>query len=525
MPRAPRSRRDRKQSTGSTRSATTAPTEASTVIDIDSSLILECEKEPLAHSGLIQPYGTLLFIDKQTGAIHGVGANSAELLGEAPAQLLGQDGHEWLEQNLPDLGALPANAGKRIHLIAALDLGHGELDVLVSPSSAGWILEFEPSIAEQTPADGYGLEPVTGPIDATRLEQLQQNLVETVRAMTGYARVMLYRFHADWSGEVIAEAARPGQGTYLGLRFPASDIPAIARALYAQTPYRHIPDALAPPVALLSRTGDGTQLDLTWSDLRSVSPVHAQYLSNMQVRSSFSVSVMLEGRLWGLIACHHPQPLAISLPRRQRCKTLASEYVESLESFRKSAQRAVFASLTAALTPIEQALAQGEALADTLTAGFSELAPLFGVTAGVLFIDHRPTLLGDARDPETLARLHQWCLVNQSETLFATDHLPAAISPEPLSEAPRGVLSIGWRASRLGEVMVNLYLLRPEEAGEIAWAGNPEKPMESTPDGLQLSPRHSFEKWVEVRHGYSRAWDEDTLFAARQLRDQLMRWL
>ena len=104
--------------------------------------------------------------------------------------------------------------------------------------------------------------------------------------------------------------------------------------------------------------------------------------------------------------------------------------------------------------------------------------------------------------------------------------------PEDLSQAlgtredrPHGVLAIGLRARTLGDALVSLYLLRPEEAREIAWAGNPEKPLEATPDGQRLSPRNSFDKWVEVRHGYSRAWDEDSLFTARQLREQLMTWI
>ena len=141
---------------------------------------------------------------------------------------------------------------------------------------------------------------------------------------------MLYEFKADWSGEVLAERVTRSKGTYLGLRFPASDIPAVARALYAQTPYRHIPDVAGEPIAVLGAGGPGTSLDLTWSDLRSVSPVHREYLHNMQVAASFSVSVIVDGKLWGLVACHNPEPLRVPLATRMRCQELVAQFVAVL---------------------------------------------------------------------------------------------------------------------------------------------------------------------------------------------------
>ena len=491
--------------------------------DFDPSQVLECERERLANSGLIQSYGVLLFIDKHSGAFRYVSANGASLLGEDQQALLGQDGRDWLEQYLPDLTDLPNSAGQRLHLIGALDLGCGELDVLISPNSAGWLLEFEPTVADEGDPRAHRLLAVQPPIDSAKLEQLQHSLVDVVSAVTGYDRVMLYQFHPDWSGEVLAETVRTSKGAYLGLRFPAADIPAIARGLYAQTPYRHIPDAAAAPIALLSLTGDGAALDLTWSDLRSVSTVHAQYLHNMNVRSSFSVSILVEGKLWGLIACHHPEPRTISLQSRLRCKELATEFVESLQTVRKTAQRAIYEALTACLAPMKANVAQGMALPAAIACEFPTLARLFGAPSGALFSDNALTLFGEPQDPGPVQTLHQWCLRNQGEPVFALDHLPAPIGQADTKV--HGVLSVSWRARRLDNALIQLYLLRPEEAGEIAWAGNPDKPLESTPDGQRLSPRHSFEKWVEVRHGYSRAWDEDSLFAATQLREQLLAWL
>ena len=489
--------------------------------------ILECEQERLANSGLIQPWGALLFIDRQSGVFSYVSANSGSVLGEDPRALLGQDGRDWLEQYLPELVDLPTNAGTRVHRIGALDLGRGALDVLICPTSAGWFLEFEPTIPDEGDPRAHQLLSLQPPLAAAKIQQLQQSLVEVVSAVTGYDRVMLYQFHPDWSGEVLAETVQASKGTYLGLRFPASDIPAIARGLYAQSPYRHIPDAVAAPIALLGLGGEGAALDLSRSDLRSVSPVHVQYLQNMNVRSSFSVSVIVQGKLWGLIACHHPEPMSISLQSRLRCKDLAGSFAETLQGLRKTAQRAIFEALTDCLAPVKASVAQGAVLPEALAGAFPTLARLFGASSGALVIDNALSLFGELQDPATLETLRQWCLRNQGEPVFALDYLP-----EPLRRALgtggdpiHGVLSVGLRAKTLDNALVSIYLLRPEEAGEIAWGGNPEKPLESTPDGQRLSPRHSFDKWVQVRHGYSRAWDQDCLFAAHQLREQLMAWL
>ncbi|MBK5938232.1 GAF domain-containing protein [Halochromatium roseum] len=487
----------------------------------------ECERERLANSGLIQPQGALLFIDKKSGLIRYASANSADWLGMEPSELLEQDGHQWLDENLPELDTLPRNAGKRVQLSNALDLGCGELDLVISPNSAGWLLEFEPAIDATEDLERYRLQRPPAPIDAAKLEQLQQALVDSIRALTGYERVMLYRFRPDWSGVVIAESVVAGKGTYFGLRFPASDIPAIARNLYAQTPYRHIPDSALEPIEILGHADAGSALDLTWADLRSVSPVHREYLRNMGVRSSFSVSIMVEGKLWGLIACHHPAPLSISLAARLRCKALAEEYVESLDAFRKTAQRGIHEQLSGILAGIRQSVDQGEPLASALTAGFPALAELFAASSGALFVGDNLTALGEVLDDATLQRLHQWLLLNQPEPVVALDHLPdsltgaLAIAPSQLC----GLLAISLRSQRLGDALLNLYLLRPEEITEVAWAGNPEKPMEATGDGQRLSPRNSFEKWVEVRNGFSRPWDDNNLFAAQQLREQLMAWL
>lgn len=494
------------------------------MVTIDSNAFAECEKEPLANSGHIQPNGVLLFIDKASGAFRYVSANSQDMLGQTAEELLGTNGREWVEQNLPDLLSLPVNSGKRLHFPRGLDMGLGELDVLISATSSGWLLEFEFSQdVNEDPASVRLMVP-NQPLDAAAMQAVRQSLVECVARASGFDRVMLYQFAEDWSGNVLAETVKLQQGEYLGLRFPASDIPAIARNLYAQTPYRHIPDSSASPVALLAKAGSGTLLDLTWSDLRSVSPMHMQYLTNMNVLSSFSVSVMVDGKLWGLIACHHPEPRIIPLAARERCKELAAEFVQVLQAYRKSVQQAIYEKVIGLAEPVRLATEQGGSLPAALASKFAELSALTGATSGVVFVGDQATALGGGPDVDAATKVHAWAIKTHADPVFATDSLPAEMNESGALGGLRGVLGISLRARKMGNALVGVYLFRPEEAGEVAWAGNPNKPLESTPGGQKLSPRSSFEKWVQVRSGQSRPWGEDERFAADQLREQLVQW-
>jgi len=488
---------------------------------------LDCENEPLANSGLIQAGGALLFIEKGSRQFRYASANAESLLGEPAAELLGQDADDWLAGVLPDMGALPTAAGQRLQLTAAVDLGAGDLDVLITTTGAGWLLELEPSVPEAQGPASPSLGAVTDRLDTAQLRQVQRQLVDAIRYLIGFERVMLYRFHPDWTGEVIAESAAATAKTYLGLRFPASDIPAIARALYAQTPYRHVPDTHAAPVAILSRNGEPTALDLTWSDLRSVSPVHLQYLENMSVRSSFSVSIMVDGRLWGLIACHHPEANTIPLARRDQCRALVAAYLDHYKIYQRSLQHEIHQDLTQSLDRLKASIDAGTPIATAFADGFEPLAQRFSVSGGALWVNRDLTLLGALGDRAQLSLLHQWCLREQADTIAAFDHLPDSLRSQlPDQQAPvSGFLSIGMRALRHGNALLQLYLLRPEEISEIAWAGDPEKPLRATPDGLRLSPRDSFDKWVEVRRGFSKPWSEADRFAAEQLRERLMQLL
>ncbi|MFP2931665.1 GAF domain-containing protein, partial [Pyxidicoccus sp. 3LG] len=191
------------------------------------------------------------------------------------------------------------------------------------------VLELEPLSATDATAEEdalAALHRLVSPLARARgTSALLQVAAEAVRALTGFDRVMVYRFHADWHGEVVAESLGGDVDSFMGMHFPASDIPVQARALYTRNPLRLIADAKARPVGLLPPTlpDTGRPLDLSGAALRSVSEVHLEYLRNMGVGASFSVSLLKDGALWGLIACHHLSPHHVSAARRQACEVLA----------------------------------------------------------------------------------------------------------------------------------------------------------------------------------------------------------
>jgi light-regulated signal transduction histidine kinase (bacteriophytochrome) len=486
-------------------------------------LLDACEKEPLANSGQIQNAGVLIHVDRASGLISFASDNTASWLGDAPAELVGSDGRTWIREFLPDVIDLPAAAGSRLLLKRALDLGFGELDVLISATATGWLIELEPYFEPSVDPSAIQLSPVPELIDTAALLAAQQDLVDRIAQATGYDRAMLYEFKTDWSGEVLAERVTGSAVTYLGLRFPASDIPAIARALYAQTPYRHIPDAACEPIAILGASGQGAALDLTWSDLRSVSPVHRQYLRNMQVAASFSVSVMVEGKLWGLVACHHPKSLTVPVATRIRCQELVLQFVSTLTAYRRQIQTAQLASLEGALAPVVEASSAGTSIIEPLQACLADISRVLDAESGAMVLDDQLAQTGGGAAPELIRQVHDWSVAHQSASVAAFEHLPEGMrSPSQASSAGVcGLLSISVRARRHGNRLVGFYFFRPEEPLEIAWAGNPEKAMDTADGSVRLSPRHSFDKWVVVRSGFSRPWDPLVMFTATQLQRRL----
>lgn len=477
---------------------------------MDMRFIEQCERERLHLSGAIQPHGFIVVTDDQQGVTH-VSANLATYLPPvmcmAPGDPLVESFGHWLRM-------LESSPGNRWVQAGALEGRDGTIDLVVTRMpQGGWVFEGYPAGGVVHPLDRLPrFRPV--PEDASAMHQARQELVELLADTSGFERVLYYRFREDEDGEVLAEARRgEAYGSYLGLRFPASDIPRIARDLYRRNPWRQIPDARADAVPV---QGPGAP-DLSLADLRSVSPVHRIYLANMGVRASLSLPVLVGDNLRALIACHHSQPRLLAVSRLEGLAQRVRDHAMLLSAYESRRHMRLVDDLPRRFANLLQVLARhGDPLA-----AWPELAPLllmeFAVDGAVFSGDGQQAGWGLALEPGALEVLDAW-LEQADEVVWHTDHLCAAVPGMPVSEVA-GVLAI--RVSTLSGRIFRVYLCRQEYLHEVAWGGNPDKPVEHHDGQLGIAPRRSFEKWVELRLGYSRSWDNESRLLAYRLRECL----
>jgi light-regulated signal transduction histidine kinase (bacteriophytochrome) len=481
-------------------------------------LVAACEREQLHLSGQIQPFGALLRVHRETGVVTHVSANLEQFLPLTVADTLSQPAPPLLA---PLAKSLPPT---QRHFIVREWSAEGlsrPLDVRLTGDSHHLLMEWEPTTGHGghlRNVQEYPYPRRTLPRTEDEMTVCRQILADRIREITRFDRVMIYRFLEDWSGEVIAESTDSNRGSYLGLRFPASDIPAIARNLYRLNPYRMIPDANAAPVPILSH--DGATLDLSYSDLRSVSPVHVLYLNHMAVVASFSVSILISGKLWGLVACHHTKSAFLSLQDREACARLVRQYGLDIAAFDTQRRLSLLDSLP---IKIEEALRK-MASSREINAGYQTLVQLLDAQGGVLGRGEEAlTFIGETPPLESMTRIDHWFL-NNEEAIFATDHLPGWVREMgDVAANLCGLLAVKVRSPRSG--WIRFFWFRHELPYQIAWAGNPDKPMMEDMTTQSLSPRRSFAKWVEEKTGYSQPWTQEEMSIAKMLRISLLRWL
>lgn len=480
--------------------------------------LANCEDEPIHLPGAIQPHGALLALNS-TGRVLSRSANFQGMTG-----LDLQPGSQLSPTQMGDsvmdmLAEAVGNEGPWQNSVEAV-LGNTLFDVVGHRHLGVLFLEFEPrqaAIASFSQVAMYAQRIISQMQTRADIDTLLSRVTDEIRQLTGFDRVMAYRFRPDLSGEVVAEACREDLESYLGQRYPASDIPAQARLLYIQNPIRLIadvsyqPSPLAP--ALNSQTGRA--FDLSFSILRSVSPIHCEYLTNMGVRASMSVSIVVGGKLWGLFSCHHMAPKTMPHPLRvsfQVISQVCSALVERLEH-NQATETLTHASLRQlALTRHAR---DSEDLLAALCSEQLNVAQLLPCDGAAVMLSGRTQSIGadfDAFSREILEFLQQ---DNDRET-FYTEHWNHAAGSNDSQYC--GVLAARFHRQEAGWVL----WFRREEINNVRWGGKPEKIIKVGPSGPRLTPRGSFEAWEEVVRGRSPAWSAIDLSIAEKLRGELV---
>ncbi len=485
-----------------------------------------CDNEPIHIPGAIQPHGVLLALTHDQLVVEQLAGDTLGVLGIAPEDLLGQPVEGWLGlaqvARLRDALQVQRQLTRSLPLFELVLPQDGRrLDVLVHDSEGVVILECETPLGAGDADTLATLQMMQLHVaHAPSVAALCQEIANAVHAATGFQRVMVYRFLPDGGGIVDAEARDTAAASFLGLRFPASDIPRQARAMYLTNWLRLIPDAAYTPAPLrpLRNPTTGRMLDLSQSVLRSVSPIHLEYLANMGVAATMTISIVRKGQLWGLIACHHPTPRHVPARLRVACELFAE--MASLRIEPEVTAQELQARLAArhVLEDLLLGLAHQPDLASGLTQLRPNLLDLIPAGAVSLWFNGHTTSIGATPTPEQIEGLIAW-LGTQPEAVFATDRLAELYPPaQAFASVASGVLALSL--TRMPADYVLWFL--PETVSTVIWAGDPTKVLVPGPHGDRLSPRGSFAAWRQEMRLRSRPWLPAEIAAATALRTALL---
>ena len=501
--------------------------------DLEPVNLTNCDREPIHIPRSIQPHGVLMVLAETDLKIVQVSANSFDVLGLEPTDLLDRPLADFIgSDRITDIAnCLERNFETINPLTISFDrTGTAPLNfngIVHRAISGEIVLELEP-LTDNTDNLNKNFfhfyhqikNTLTKIQTAANLSELCNLIVQEIRGITGFDRVMVYRFNERGDGEVIAESKQDDLEAFLGMHYPDTDIPKQAKHLYTLNWLRLIPDVGYQPIALVASDNMPTPLDMSYCNLRSVSPIHIEYLKNMEVAASMSVSLIQQQKLWGLIACHHNSPKFIPYEVRTVCEFLGQ--LMSTELANKEANENLDYKLQ--LKNIQgqfvERLSKANDFVSELVADPEALLQLTGAT-GVAICNHEEiTLLGQTPQLEQLKPLLNWISPQFNQDIFVANALSHLY---PQAEEYKAVAS-GLLAMAISKIQ-NRYVLwfRPEILQTVTWAGNPDKPKRLEEDGsVTIFPRQSFEAWQQIVDGQSLPWLDCEVAGACELRQAIV---
>ncbi|GAB2691600.1 ATP-binding protein [Mucilaginibacter koreensis] len=494
--------------------------------------LTNCDREPIHIPGNIQAHGFLAATDYKHMITY-VSENVQQYLNVTPAQLLGKPASTLAQfiqhQNDPEFITHLLQLGKHAQSFENINPYQVTIDsktynLILNTTDDGYLLEFEPSASDLS----FDLQRTIGRsvsemLSGKYLQELLENAAHQVKRIIRYDRVMIYKFLDDGHGHVIAEAANPELEPFLGLHYPATDIPKQARQLYIANLTRIITDVNAEPSPIVTLNIDDAEpkpLNLTNSALRAVSPIHIQYLKNMGVASSFSISLLYRDQLWGLIACHNYSPRFIDFKAREAAK-LVGQIISSALEFKQDEENVELSEqFNQVYTSLSANLRKGGDIKDALTKQKPSVLDAVQVTGAAVIFENSISLLGVTPSEEQTKELAAWLKTQLVDKIFYTHHLPALFpQAKTYSTVASGLLAC-LLSSEMGEMIL---WFKPEQLATVDWAGDPNKPAEPGEDGvMQLSPRRSFDVWTETVRYTSSRWSNAEIASVLRLREEVV---
>ena len=489
--------------------------------------LTNCDKEPLHYIRYVQPHALMTACRPEDLSVVFISDNCEKFLGKTYQECIGM--------SLPDL--LPEDLILQIK--EGLNLGDfTDLNPILSPEfhagqSYGFIVHINPEgliILEAEPLEsvmrnldfqlklGKSIEKIQ---KENRIPELLNTAAAEVRKLTGFDRVMVYRFDEEGHGSILAESANDNHEKFIGLHYPATDIPQQARALFIKNQVRFISDLYAEPALIYPTVNPATglPLDQTYCATRGTSPIHTEYLRNMGVQASMSVAIMKNDRLWGLFACHHYESILPDWPVRNVVKFLGQ--IISGHILINSALTYKNNTLAAQIVKgklLEQMISSWDVI-QGLTMHKNRFIDLIPSDGGAIIVEDEVTTVGDTPTKEQILQITEVFEGQEEELVWHTHHL-AQVMPAATDFADRtaGVLLL-----IISNKPKRQYILwfRKEKQYAVNWAGNPEKSVVKSEDGTRLSPRKSFDKWKEIVRNQSAVWKSDDVSTALALRSDI----
>ncbi len=485
-----------------------------------------CDAEPIHIPGSIQPHGVLLALNPADLTVIQASANAEVFFGSGgPVHGVGLEtltGLPAVEQCRRSLAEQAGDFEPRAVATFTPPGRSGEFHLILHQNAGALICEVH-SVGKDssriTSDVQHSVMAAVNRLESSQsVEDLLQLATHEVSRLTSFDRVMVYRFEPDWTGQVMAETIDAGHEPWLCLRYPESDIPAQARAMYVTSRVRSIADVNAKPVPVLPALNPVTNrpLDLSLAVFRSVSPVHLEYLRNLQVSASMSISIVREGKLWGMILCQHRTPHAVAFEVRAACDLIGRIVALKLSVREHSREYAKAIEIKSMQPRMLHYMSRSPDLTQGLIEHGDQLIALTGANGAAIVSGDRVTLIGVTPDAGQVSQIVDWLDQSVRQEVYHTDSLPIEFPPaEAFRETASGIIAI-W-ISKLQRSYILWF--RPEVFRTLNWAGDPNKPVEMVASGKVIRPRTNFELWKQTLHLHAQPWEDYRIDAAVELRN------
>ena len=484
--------------------------------DVLDQALQACAAEPVHIPGIVQPFGCLLAIDPNTERVAYASENCGEFIGTPASELLGQEAWSVLgsevAHNLNNAIA-QQGFGRKLSSLGQFDIAGKAVEISTFESQGLRVLEVEElgdSGLGNTDALGtlrFLMEQVQNCRDEQTLFDLT---VRLMRQLTGYDRVMVYRFDEEFNGEVVAEARPGAMEAYLGLRFPHWDIPPQARAIMTEIPLRFIQNVDQTPVKLWAENEFLAPLDITLAACRGVSAVHMQYLRNMGIKATMSLSIMVDGALWGMISFHHRNPRVLAPKLREVLISFLGVFTVKLDALQNQGRLRLISTVDRIKDRVLSQIEEDKSTDSLMPRVGPMIQDVFQAVGVSVLSDAQSTSFGRVPDPELLAHLRAEANVSPGSALTVHNLAERYPAFAGALNGCAGALVAAIDASRM------FCVFREEVAQAVSWAGNPEKTLERVEGLTRLAPRGSFEMYLQEISGCCKHWsDQDIYFAER----------